>query len=126
MQDRRREEGLATFFDSLLQLLLNAILLGDWQRTGGRRQITKTADRRFNLANTLKIRQLIKPSSQVFSKFDVSLCCFGVSAFTHEFKSHPKLQSIESPRAHLAIAKKIVLHICATAIFAQVFRRNVE
>ena len=50
----------------------------------------------------------------------------GIALLAHRLEGHPKLQRVEAARAHLAITKEVVFHVRAAAIFAQVFRRDVE
>src|SRR5438309_9479311 len=51
---------------------------------------------------------------------------FRIAPLTHKLESHPKFQRVEAPRAHLAVAKEIVFDVAASAIFAEIFRRNIK
>src|SRR6266481_645992 len=94
VQNCRWKESSAALLDALLQFLLHEILLFRRQRPHPLRQVTKTANRRFNFAHPLKIRQLVETSRQVSRQFKVPLDGFGVATLAHRLKSHPKLQSV--------------------------------
>src|SRR4030095_16085321 len=112
------EKCLPASFDPLLQILLDAILIRAAQRTNRFRQISKTTDRCFNLPDALKIRQSIQARRQILRQFDVPVDRSRVSALAHEFETHPKLEGVEAPSSHLAIAKKVVFRVGKAAILA--------
>src|SRR5437016_8167454 len=51
---------------------------------------------------------------------------FSIAPLSHKLESHPKFQRVEAPRPHLAVAKEIVFNVGASAIFAEIFRRNIK
>src|SRR5215831_3754878 len=118
MQDRRGKESLAAPLDPLLQILLHPVLIIRRHGPHPLRQITKTKNRRFNLADAAKARQLIKPPCEVPRQFDVAFDRFAVSALAHELETHPQLERIEASRTHLPVPKKIIFRVREAAILA--------
>src|SRR6267142_3815603 len=126
MKDRRWEKSFAALFNSLLQSLLNLILICWSQSAYALRQVTKTTDGGFDLAGAFKVRQLVEAGGKVPSQFQMTLNGFRVAALAHKLERHPKLQSVEASGPHLAIAKEVVLRIGKSAVLAEILRGNVE
>src|SRR2546423_13305400 len=91
MQDRRWEKSFAALFDSLLQSLLNSILIGTSHSTNSLRKVSETTNRGFDLAYAFEVGQCIQSLCQIFSEFDVPFSCFRIAALAHELETHPKL-----------------------------------
>src|SRR5882672_9976722 len=121
MKDRRWKESLAALFNSLLQSLLNLILICWSQSAHALRQVTKTADGGFDLAGAFKVRQLVHTGGKVPGQFKVTLNGFRITALAHKLECHPELQSVEASCPHLAIAKEVVLRIRKPSFFVEIF-----
>src|SRR5712671_1556972 len=86
MQDRRREEGLAAFLNSLLQRLLHAVLFVRSKGTDLPRQITKATHCRFNFTDTFKVRDLVQSGGKMPGQFKMALDRLGIAALPHKLE----------------------------------------
>src|SRR5947209_6310440 len=126
LQNGRRNPRLAATLYALLEVALQPVLLPAVRVANIFGQKAEAADSGFHFAHALKIFQLINAAREVMRQLNLPINYLSITLRAKKLERHPDFQRIEAARAQLSVAEEVKLYIVPAAIFAQVFRRDVE